>query len=85
MIASGRTTNIPAERVNPAAKAQADAKTQRSFRAPSTHHTIKATARASVYPAKKKKLAGHAAASITVRSGCAFENSLRARRSSPQK
>jgi len=85
MIANGTIANVPADRVNPAAKAHADANTQRSSRAQSTHQTINATARASVYPAKKKKLAGHAAASITVRSGCAFGNSLRARRSSPQK
>ena len=77
MIASGTITNVPADRVNPVAKAHAAANTQRSSRAQPMHQTINATARASVYPAKKKKLVGHTAASIIVRSGCAFENSLR--------
>jgi len=69
MIANGTITNVPADRVNPAAKAHAAANTQCSSRAHTMHQTIKATAKASVYPAKKKKLAGHAAAIITVRSG----------------
>jgi len=69
MIANGTIANVPADRVNPAAKPHAAANTQRSSRAHTMHQTIKATAKASVYPAKKKKLAGHAAAIITVRSG----------------
>ena len=69
MIANGTITNVPADRVNPAAKAHAAANAQRSSRAQTMHQTINATANASVYPAKKKKLAGHTAASITVRSG----------------
>ncbi len=69
MIANGTIANVPADRVNPAAKAQATASTQRLSRAQLMDHTINATAKASVYPAKKKKLAGHTAASITVRSG----------------
>jgi len=69
MIANGTITNVPADRVNPAARAHAAASTQRSSRAQTMHQTIKAAAKASVYPAKKKKLAGHAAAIITVRSG----------------
>ncbi len=85
MITKGTITRVPADLVNPAAKAHAAASTQRSSRAQMTHQTINATAKASVYPAKKKKLAGHAAASITGRSGCAFGNSLCTRRSSPQK
>ncbi len=69
MIANGTITKVPADRVNPAAKAHIAANAQRSFRAQTMHQTIKATARASVYPAKKKKLAGHTAANITVRNG----------------
>src|ERR1700687_2713720 len=85
MIANCTITNVPADRVSPAAKAHTAASAQRSSRAQTMHHTIKATAKASVYPAKKKKLAGHTAASITVRSGCAFGTSYHASRSSPQK
>ena len=85
MIASGTIASVPADRVNPAAKAHAAANIQRSLRAQPADQTINASAKASVYPAKKKKLAGHAAASITVRSGCAFGNSFRTKRSSPQK
>ena len=77
MIANGTITKVPTDRVKPAAKAHAAASAQRSSRAQPMHQTINATARGSVYPAKKKKLAGHTAASITVRNGCAFENSLR--------
>ncbi len=69
MIANGTIANVPADRVNPAAKAQATASAQRLSCAQLMDHTINATAKASVYPAKKKKLAGHTAASITVRSG----------------
>jgi len=85
MIASGTAAKVPGDRASPAAKAHADADTQRSSRARTTDQTINATARASAYPAKKTKLAGHVAASISVRIGRVLGNSLCARRSSPQK
>lgn len=69
MITNGTNNRVPAERVNPAANAQPTACVHRSSRAQTTHQTISATANASVYPVKKKKLAGHTAARATVRSG----------------